>query len=391
MATAKAERPTGPTRRGAKAWVAVVALATVLASCGGEPSADAPETTIRQGSEDGGGEAAAVTEPTTATTAAVEEGTGEEPETLADYLGFDYDDPDAAAAQSMEYERRIQDLIARCMAEEGFEYVPAVRPLSSSGFTLDEETFAREQGFGITTWYGQANPFDSTDDRWVDPNYAIVEALSDSERDAYQRVLFGSSLGGSDEAGAAVDEQGANPFGEGCRGEAFEAVYGALEEVWRQLGPKFEELSARMEADPRFQEANRGWAVCMADRGYRYDSAETMYEEVYDDFGRRLEEIVGSDSVYEDPFEGWTEEEIETFMAEKSDEEIDDFFTQASHQRIEEVDQEALAVLQQEERDLAVANFECGEALAAVTEEVWKEYEQRFVEENREVLEQLRT
>ena len=392
MVTAIGEQRTGPTRSGAKAWIVVAALAMTLAACGGDPTADPVETTIREASEDGGGDATAVTQPTTiAATAAPEAGTEEEPETLADYLGFDFDDPDAAAAQSMEFERRTEELIARCMAEEGFAYVPAVRPMSASSFMFDEESFAREQGFGITTWYGQESPFESTDDGWIDPNRSIVDALSDSERDAYYRVLYGSSLGDSDAAGPAVDDPDPNPFGEGCQGKAFEAVYGALEEVWRKLGPKFDELSARMDADPRFQEANRGWAECMADRGYRYDSAETLYEEVYDDFGQRLEETVGAGRGYSDPFEGLTEEEIEAFMAERSDEEIDDFFTQARQQQTDDVDEEALAALQQEERDLAVANFECGEALTAVTEEIWKEYEQRFVEENREVLEQLRT
>ena len=368
--------------------IAVVVLALVLAACGAGSTEDTGP--VEEPVAGDAGEVSATTEssvdPVTETTAA---GSGEdEPETLAAYLGYDLDDPDASAARAMEEQRRVEENIARCMAEEGFEYVPAVRPMSSSSFAFDEEEFARERGFGITTWYGQEDPFGFEDNDWVDPNDAILEALSESEREAYHETLYGPGAYHSGSPGESIVE--IVDSGEGCRQRAYEEVYGARDEVWEQLGPKFEELTQRLFADPRFQEASDRWAVCMADRGYPYGSIEQMYEEVYQDFQSRLDEIIGEGGGFVNPFEGWTEEEIEAFLAERSEEEISDFYDQAQQQGMQDIDQEALAALQQEERDLAVAAFECQQELEDVLDELRQEYEGRFIRENRDLLEQIR-
>ena len=46
--------------------------------------------------------------------------------------------------------------------------------------------------------------------------------------------------------------------------------------------------------------------------------------------------------------------------------------------------------LQQEERNLAVADYECAQDIRGVVEEIQQEYERRFISENRDLLEQLR-
>ena len=392
-------------RSATRIWAPVVVLVLLVSACGGGQAADTTgprDTSLEEVPEGGVAEAAdivteATTVPATETTEA--ESDEDEPETLAEYLGYDFDDPDAAAAQAMENERRVQEMIAGCMAQEGFEYIPAVRPISSSDFAFDQEEFAREQGFGITTWYGEEDPFGPEEDDWEDPNAVIVEALSESEREAYYEVLYGTfdefatdefATEGfdSDNGGPApVDD----PYGRGCQGEAFEQVYGAQTEVWQQLGPQLEEMTQRVFADPRFQEANQVWAVCMADRGYPYDGIDRLYEEVFQDFQRRFDEIIGTGGGFVDPFEGWSQEEIDAFLADKSDEEINDFFEQARQQGLEDIDQDALAALQREERELAVAAFECGEELNDSLEDLRQEYESRFIRENQDVLDQLRT
>ena len=381
----------GRTAIAVRAAGGLVLLALVLAACGGTTNRDTTDLT-----EEGGvGTGEAVDEPPTE---APTEGAGvepdeDEPETLADYLGYDFDDPEAAAAQAMEDERRVEESIARCMAQEGFEYIPAVRPASSSRFAFDQEEFAREQGFGITTWFGREDSFLSQEqDDWEDPNQAIVDSLSESERDAYDEVLHGVF---DESAFSEVDPDTGepafpdDPFGGGCQGQAYEEVYGAREELWQKLGPELEELWQRVMADPRFEEADREWVECMADRGYSYDGIDSLYEEVYEEFQRRLDEITGGADPFGDPFEDWTEEEIDAFFEERSEEEIEDFFAQASRQEVDEVDQDALAALQQEEIDLAVAAFECQEGLMDTYEELQREYEGRFIRENRDVLDQL--
>lgn len=377
----------------AAGWMVLV---LVLAACGGTADGDTTDPSEVGGA--GTGEVADE-EPTGAATEAPTESTETEPdegepETLADYLGYDFDDPEASAARAMEDERRVQELIAGCMAQEGFEYVPAVRPVTSSQVAFDQEEYAREQGFGITTWYGREERLlGQEQDDWEDPNRAIVESLTESEREAYYDVLHGPS----DESAFAGDldpETGEpvfpdDPFGEGCQGQAYAEVYGVQMEIFEKLGPELEELWQRVLADPRFQEVDRQWAGCMADRGYSYDSLDQLYEEVFEDFQRRLDEIVGEDGGFSDPFEGWTQEEIDAFFEERSEDEIDDFFAQAGRQGRDEIDQDALAALQQEERDLAVAAFECQEPLMDTYEELRREFEGRFVRENRDVLEEL--
>ena len=370
----------------------VLLLALVLAACGGTSNGDTTDPSVADA-------AATVETVDEAPTEAPTEGSGtepdeDEPETLGDYLGYDLNDPEGSAARAMEDERRVQEVIARCMAQEGFEYVPAVRPSTSSQFAFDQEEYAREQGFGITTGFGREESFlVEEEDGWEDPNRAIVESLSDSESEAYYEVLHGvsdeSAFGGEidPETGEAVFPD--DPFGSGCQGQAYEEVYGARMELWEKLGPELEEMWQRVQADPRFKEADRGWVVCMADRGYSYDGIDSLYEDVYEDFGSRLQEITGGADPFADPFEGWTEEEIDAFFEERSHEEIDDFFAQAGREEMEEVDQDALAALQQEEIDLAVAAFECQEPMMDAFEELQREYEGRFIRENRDVLDQL--
>jgi hypothetical protein len=333
---------------------------------------------------------------TTAGTQAEATGNGDEqeegePETLEDFLGFGFDDPEGNAAFAADMERRVQESIASCMAQEGFEYVPAVRAQGFGFVASDQEEFAREQGFGITTWFGEEDLFSSGDEDWVDPNAEIVASLSESERDAYLEVLHGESTFGDPGASGDVESVG-DLWGRGCNGKAYEEVFGAMNAVFIELGPQLEELNQRVEADPRFQEAEAVWAGCMADRGFPYDSQETMFEQVNEEFGRRLEEIVGAENAFFDPLAGMSEEEAEAFWEEgRSEEEIADFFDQARQEAMAGIDQEALEALQQEERDIAVASFECGEELNDTVLEVFREYEGDFVRENRDVLERLRT
>ena len=365
-------------------------LALLTAACGGGATGAGGGGQTSEGPAPAGG----LAEAGGAVTEASAPSDGEDqPETLGEYLGYDIDDPDAAAAADAENRRRVEETVARCMAQEGFEYIPAVRPVPSSLYeAFDREEYARSEGFGITTWYGRENRFDpKAADDWVDPNLAIVEALSDSERKAYDAVLYGAPTEKVDvdpESGAAA---AGDPYGGGCNGQAYREVYGKQDELWEQLGPKWQELWERLEADPRYQEADGGWKTCMADRGYRYDGVDQMYDEIWADFGDRFDAIVGEGGGWADPFEGWSEERLEAFLAENSEEEIEDFYEQAQSEARANVDQEALAALQQEERDLAVANYECSRNMMETIEELQREYEGRFVRENRDLLEQMRS
>ena len=393
----------GPRRMERIARLAAAVLLLALAGCGQEPPADtgpepttppqeaAAETRAEGGAEAGG--PVTTTQPDPAPESAGGEA-GDEPESIGDFLGFDFEDTDATEAFMAENERRAQELTAVCMAGEGFEYVPfasganiQVRVLAAP----DDEESVRQNGFGITTGYGTEEQGGSEMEE--DPNDAIVAAMSESEREAYLEALFGPPE--VDDSG--VERRGGNfrrifgGDGGGCLGQAYAEVMGAMMKFVQTMAPALQEMNQRLQADPRVEEANRAWSVCMGERGYTYESQDEVFRYALTEIRQRFEEIVGSPGGVVDPFEGWTEEQIEEFLAENTPEEIEDFFQQAQDQARAEVDQEALVALQQEERDLAVANFLCGEDLSAVLAEVRPEYEQKFITENREQLEPLRS
>jgi hypothetical protein len=322
-------------------------------------------------------------------------------ETMADFFGYGTEDPEAAEAEYREQEARIQEAIRQCMAEAGFEYQPILPPDSAFmvGEEWDEEEYVRAQGFGITTWYGNEEEFAGVEEEWIDPNQEMLEAMSESEATAWNEALYGTQEENEALMETEVDPETGEEFqtmtgyGPGCNGEAYEAEYGDMagsEELWAEIQPAMDEMYQQVEADPRIVELNEEWAACMAEKGYEYESMTAMQEEVYTDFQERFDAIVGPNDGFADPFAGWTEEEINAFFEEKTQEEVDAFFAAAEEEAQQNVDMEAIAALQQEEIDLAVADYECRGDYWETYQEVSEEYEVDFVAENRAVLEQIR-
>ena len=341
-------------------------LSAVACGSGAETDVAAPAET----------ESASTTEAPSSTTTASAEESGEEPDSLDAFFGFDPNDPDASQEQLRRWQMSQQELIAVCMANQGFEYVPALAPGNIDIASLDEEQYAREQGFGISTRYNTVD--EAPGEQWVDPNGAIVAAMSDSEEAAYYAALYGEETGL--EAGA--EESDATFWGGGCQGEAAQEVFGQADEILRDLEPLFSDLEQRVAADPRLADADQGWTACMSDRGYDYDNSEHVFNTALPDLQNRYQEIVGQS----DPFADWIDEEIEEFYANNSPQEIQDFFTQFEEQARQEVDEEAVAALQEEEIALAVANYECGEERREIEREVTSELEKDFIRENRDAL-----
>jgi hypothetical protein len=325
-----------------------------------------------------------------------------EGETLASFMGWDEAD---AEGRWREQEAEVQERIRTCMAEQGFEYTPVDHAEGSvilyDAEEEDEEERIREQGFGITTWYGkEAEAFEEpVDEAMEDPNWERVEAMTESERQAYFEALHGSEEEQLEHATTEYDPETGEEtglvyesFGAGCEGAAHEAVYGRNTELWEELGPAFDALQERVEADPRIIERNEEWSQCMAAAGYLYATPQEMHDAVYEEFQQRLDDILGPDGGWSDPFEGWSEAEIEAFFDEKTEDEIEAFFRQAEQEHSETVDSEALSELQAEEIALALADYECrdGDAFWALYQQVSEEYEADFIDENRELLERVR-
>ncbi len=392
-----------PTRwsglRSARLLAATTTVAVIAAACGGDDGSAAVDVVSGEPTEEAVPEEAPA--PSTSPSGGREAGEGsredaDEPERLADYLaGFGFgSDPEQAQAFYERRERRVQDLIGQCMAGEGFEYIPAVRPTPDFAVgAVDEVEYARDRGFGITTFFGEESEAFAVGEEWTDPNREIVDALSDSERQAYYDTLHAPP----EPAGIETDPETGEVtevyegYGEGCQDRAYEEVYAADEftELYEQLD--LESMWERAQADPRMKDLSDEWSRCMGDRGYDYGDPDDLWQSVYEDFQARLEEIVGPAGGFVDPFEGLSATEIDEQLSTVSPEELNDLYEAAQHEARQDIDQAALSALQDEERALAVANAECSEDLRQRGDEVVAEYEAELIAENRDLLESYRS
>lgn len=370
----------------------MIAIVTLLAACG-----QGGGTSTEESSDDDA--------TTTSESSSSEQTDGEE--SLGAFFGWESDNPEEDQARWRDEEARRQEAIRACMAEEGFDYIPVQQPEESYQVwgPENEEEMARTQGFGISTWYGNEDQFTEEAVEWEDPNQETVEAMSESEREAYYEALYGSEEEQMEGATTEIDPDTGEEYttfegsyyGAGCDGQASEEIWGDQsqgEDLWQELEPEMTAMYERVQADPRIVALDEEWSECMADAGYEYESQNQMYETIYEEtpgsLQARFNEIVGPNGGWVDPMEGWTEEEMEAFFEEKTQDEIDAFFEQAQQESQADIDEEALAALQQEEIDLAVSAYECRGDYYEIYQEISEEYEADFIAANRETLEKIR-
>lgn len=281
----------------------------------------------------------------------------------------DYDEG-SADAQMME----VEDVVAACMAEQGFEYTPvdysSQGGMVSSTDELDVEwgtlEFAQEYGYGATTnpWGDQSG--EPTDDgqQWTDPNQEYVESMSETEQAAYYAALYGEqSYAEPTEDGEEIEYDWTTA---GCQGKAQHDVYesgnGMDDEEFTALQ---EEMSAMWEAsmaDPRITGLDAEWASCMADAGYAglavvSDAEQQFYEKV--------------NAVYEGSYA-----------------DMDPEATEEDYLAAQEAIEDELSALTAEEIETAVADYTCREEIryTQIQQEVNLEYQQDFVDEHKDAL-----
>jgi hypothetical protein len=189
----------------------------------------------------------------------------------------------SAAAQ-----RKYQESIARCMAAQGFDYVPepsgSITATTQGGAqiikintpppfpNLPPDQFAARFGYGIST-----APPAAKGGLPVDPNDKIVAAMSVAERVAYEHALYGpgtpltsqgyltSSISSSPQACTSrasrsqpTDDQVA----------ATQHRVQRVRTVYQALLTRIDQLSDQEMADSRMVAATREWSGCMAAAGF---------------------------------------------------------------------------------------------------------------------------
>jgi hypothetical protein len=267
----------------------------------------------------------------------------------------------------------VQEAIAVCMNEQGFDYVPDSEngsfSVDSSGLDWESEEFAKTYGYGITT-----DPFgdqQGSDGDPVDPNADYIDSLSESEQAAYNEALWGPPVESSagDLESVEYDWKTA-----GCTGSAQHAVSGD-HNYWEDpeftaLSDGMSELYTAVREAPLVLQAERGWAECLADAGHsgfaHKDEPATSISEEYG-------ELTGAPAPSSDAAGG------------------DIVVVPDSTSTTSAPDPEKLAQLQQREIGLATADFSCARE-SGYTDALNSErrrLEQEFVDENKAALDAL--
>lgn len=184
-------------------------------------------------------------------------------------------------AKADEQNREVEELVAACMAEEGFDYTPQENNggtvVSSDDFDgpeWDSLEFAEQYGYGATTDpYGmqaaqETAPPEETE--WVDANADYVASMSETEQAAYQDALWGpQSTQEYDEDSEVAQEYSWEDAG--CYGAAQHQVYDAGASTGEDFQPLMDEMNKIYEnlaTNPAMTELDSTWSTCMADAGY---------------------------------------------------------------------------------------------------------------------------
>ncbi len=309
---------------------------------------------------------------------------------IGEFLGQPdfFGDEEGAQQQIVAQERETEQRVAECMRELGFEYIP--RDVDDTIFfgADGEEEFGSDEwvakyGFGITTQrfaQSQVGPdlvgFDDSvfeDQIADDPNQEIMQAMTESERAAYEEALWGEDVFAFDETlsdeeiQAQLDEEEFIGPG-GCYGEAWNDDPSIR--FFQAFEQELDELEEQISGDPRIVEAEQAIADCVAERGLDYTPEEELWEE-YEDELREIESTIDYEA-FEGSFEDLEEGEEPDFASFEPPE-------------LPEEGKVKLAALQAEEIELAVATDDCGGGFRdrrSATAEVRAEYEQQWLDDN---------
>jgi hypothetical protein len=292
----------------AASLVLIVALSLLAAACGGGSTSSDQASADQPGAEP---------DQTTGGSGQTTEGGDEAP--LPGVKEFGLTEEEYAA-----HIEETQALIATCMAEAGFEYVPAdVEAVANAqaavrvepGYT--EEEYKQKWGFGVTTRFDNV-----VKEIELGPqNLRIIEDLSEADRAAYERTLYGDDPNST--FAFTFDEEDFSSTG-GCTRQAVEQVFTPEQLKGTYINPK----DTLIENDPRVVEANANWVACMQDAGY---DGYVEQDEIIEDFEERLEELTAG----EDPatLTGARAEELKQLQEEEIAVALADHECQLAHLR----------------------------------------------------------
>ncbi|QYH35454.1 hypothetical protein [Salinibacterium sp. M195] len=245
-----------------------------------------------------------------------------------------------------------EELIAECMADEGFTYLPVDQ---TDNYSFDDseladrntEEWVAANGYGYNLTDEQQAAQNEEAENYVDPNQDYVMALSESEQTAYYEVLHGPQ---------PTEEEMNDPDFSfeplGCYGTANSEVRGDQiysDPQYKNLIDSMSKLWEEQQETPEMKKFNAEWSSCMADAGHP--------------------DLATKDAVYD-------------FMNAQSEEAWADGVELSKEKRTELRDQEI---------DLALADFHCSEDLDFEQKTLAAQFklEEKFVAENKAELDEM--
>lgn len=191
---------------------------------------------------------------------------------------------ESAASQAAKH-LAVEQAIAECMKDEGWEYRPRAKPVGAAFAEDQDEQLADPIAYGERYGYGVVRTWESAEDAMsdlspdADPNEAYLATLTPDEAQAWFSSLTGLSEAAFDAAAALtpppLDEQG-------CHGRAQAQVHGDSPTDDPAVEEELIDAFGRIDDDPAMKAANERWSACMQgkDPSYRWATSDDIIDEL---------------------------------------------------------------------------------------------------------------
>jgi hypothetical protein len=190
--------------------------------------------------------------------------------------------------QFTEHVDKTQALIAKCMADAGFEYVPVnVKTIQTAQLYVRHDPHFTRRDYHAKWGYGETTRFDEPS-RAVGlgpQNLQIYKALPEPQREAYDRTLFGADRHA--DFVFTLDEEDFSTTG-GCTRKAVAQVFTPEQVKGTFENPK----DTLINDDERIVAAREKWSACMRGHGYHYKEDQ---DEIISEYADRLDKLLGED------------------------------------------------------------------------------------------------
>jgi hypothetical protein len=188
--------------------------------------------------------------------------------------------------QFAEKVEKTQSIMAKCMRDAGFEYVPVnVKQVELAQKYVRTDPAYTRHDYHAKWGYGETTRFDEPSRRvGLGPqNTQIYAGLPPTEQEAYDRTLYGENRHA--DFVFTLDEEDFSSTG-GCTRKAVAAVFPPDYVDGTFLNPK----DVLIDGDKRVVAAREQWSRCMKSAGYNYREDQ---DEIIDEYAERLDDLAG--------------------------------------------------------------------------------------------------